>query len=75
MYKPEDLNDNFTFRHIKENGTVVVTNNLSYVMAEYSDRTGITKWQRVVTAAKRSKVEDWLLDRYPVVSSARAGGK
>jgi hypothetical protein len=56
------------FRCIRQSATalVSVTNNLGYVMAEYDDETGITKWQRVVPAPQREKVENWLLEQYPL---------
>jgi hypothetical protein len=34
-------------------------------MAEYSERTGIVKWQRVVLATQKEKIEKWLFDHYP----------
>lgn len=39
-------------------------------MAEYSERTGVVKWQRVVLAAQREKIENWLCEHYPVHASA-----
>ena len=42
----------------------------SYVMAEYSERTGVVKWQRVVLASQREQIEKWLGDHYPVHGSA-----
>ena len=47
-------------------GSIQVLNEGSYVMAEYSERTGVVKWQRVVVAAQREKIEKWLGDHYPV---------
>ena len=41
-------------------------------MAEYSERTGIVKWQRVVLAAQREKIEKWLGEHYPVQKVAAA---
>ena len=35
-------------------------------MAEYSERTGTVKWQRVVMATQREKIEKWLGEHYPV---------
>jgi hypothetical protein len=55
---------NFNFRRVK--GLVLVSNSLSYTMAEYDDNTGLTRWQRVVPAAQREKVQIWLLANYPV---------
>ena len=38
----------------------------SYVMAEYSERTGTVKWQRVVLATQKEMIERWLGQHYPV---------
>ena len=35
-------------------------------MAEYSERTGVVSWQRVLFATQREIVEKWLRERYPV---------
>jgi hypothetical protein len=62
----EQSDQNFNFRRIGNNGRVVVSNNLSYTMAEYDENTGVTRWQRVVPAGQREKVQIWLLANYPV---------
>jgi hypothetical protein len=41
-------------------------------MAEYSERTGGLKWQRVVLATQREQVEKWLREHYPVRTAATA---
>ncbi len=35
-------------------------------MAEYSERTGVVRWQRVVLATQKEKIERWLCEHYPV---------
>jgi hypothetical protein len=35
-------------------------------MAEYSERTGAVKWQRVVLASQRQQIEEWLGEHYPI---------
>jgi hypothetical protein len=47
-------------------GTVQIFNEHSYVMGEYTQATGITKWQRVVAAGQRATIEQWLSEHYPV---------
>jgi len=42
------------------NGLIHVLNEHSYVMAEYNERTGVVRWQRVVSASQRATLEDWL---------------
>jgi hypothetical protein len=58
---------NFSFRRHGNNGRVIISNNLSYTMAEYNEYTGLTRWQRVVPAAQREKVQIFLLAQYPVI--------
>ena len=55
----------YHFKRTKTDGLIEVLNEGSYVMAEYSERTGIVKWQRVVLATQREKIEKWLGDHYP----------
>jgi len=62
----------FRFKRAKTDGLIEVLNEGSYVMAEYSERTGIVKWQRVVQASQKEKIEKWLGDHYPVQSVSRA---
>jgi len=49
---------------------IKVLNEGSYVMAEYSERTGIVKWQRVILAAQKERIEKWLDQHYPVQRSS-----
>ena len=60
------------FRRTKTEGLIQVLNEGSYVMAEYSDRTGVVKWQRVVLATQREMIEKWLIEHYPVQNSVSA---
>ena len=55
----------FQFKRTKIEGLIHVLNEGSYVMAEYSERTGVVKWQRVVLATQKEKIEKWLFDHYP----------
>jgi len=72
MASQENINESFNCRRLSEDGLVIVTNSLSYTMAEYNDNTGITRWQRVVSAAQKEHVQDWLLKHYPVKTQAAA---
>jgi hypothetical protein len=71
MHKHHPSLPSYHFKRAKTDGLIEVLNEGSYVMAEYSERTGIVKWQRVVVAAQREKIEKWLGDHYPVKGSAR----
>ena len=56
----------YHFKRAKTEGLIEVLNEGSYVMAEYSERTGVLKWQRVVLTSQREKIEKWLREHYPV---------
>lgn len=55
----------YHFKRAKTDGLIEVLNEGSYVMAEYSERTGVVKWQRVVLATQKEKIEKWLFEHYP----------
>ena len=56
----------YQFRRSKCDGIIEVLNEGLYVMAEYSERTGVVRWQRVVLASQRERIEKWLSEHYPV---------
>jgi len=58
----------FRFKRARTQGLIEVLNEGSYVMAEYSERTGVVRWQRVVAAAQKDKIEKWLDEHYPAQS-------
>ena len=61
----------YQFRRSKFDGLIEVLNEGLYVMAEYSERTGLVKWQRVVLASQREQIEKWLGEHYPVQAKAQ----
>jgi hypothetical protein len=61
----------YRFKRAKPDGIILVLNEGSYVMAEYSEHTGAVKWQRVVLATQKEKVENWLREQYPVQKPAQ----
>lgn len=65
MQKPPALSS-YHFKRTKTDGLIQVLNEGSYVMAEYSERTGVVRWQRVVLATQKEKIEKWLGEHYPV---------
>ena len=54
----------YRFQRARTPGIIEVLNENSYVMAEYSERTGSVKWQRIVLASQREQIEKWLEDHY-----------
>lgn len=61
----------FRFKRAKTDGLIEVLNEGSYVMAEYSERTGVVKWHRVVLASQKEKIQKFLDDHYPVQNAKR----
>jgi hypothetical protein len=55
----------YRFQRARTPGIIEVLNENSYVMAEYSERTGSVKWQRMVLASQREQIEKWLEDHFP----------
>lgn len=72
MQKHQAPPSSYHFKRAKTGGIIQVLNEGSYVMGEYSERTGEVKWQRVVLASQREKIEKWLGEHYPVARAARA---
>ena len=64
--KQEWAEPGFNFHRLGTPGKIVVSNSLSYTMAEYDEKTGLTRWQRVVPAAQRERIQNWLLANYPI---------
>lgn len=70
MAKADQAPQQFHFQKSDSTARVTVFNSLRYIMAEYDGTTGITRWTRVVPAAQRENVQQWLLKNYPVVIEA-----
>jgi len=73
MQKHQPILASYRFKRAKTDGIIEVLNEGSYVMAEYSERTGIVKWQRVVLAGQKEKIERLLGEHYPVQRAAARG--
>jgi hypothetical protein len=67
MAKVDQATQQFHFQKSASTSRITVLNNLRYIMAEYDETTGVTRWTRVVPAAQRENVQQWLLKNYPVV--------
>jgi hypothetical protein len=65
MQKHHQALSAFQFRRVNPD-VIHVLNEGAYLMAEYSERTGIVKWQRVLIASQRDNVERWLREHHPV---------
>ena len=65
----------YHFKRSKFDGLIEVLNEGLYVMAEYNERTGVVKWQRVVLASQREQIERWLGEHYPVQTKSEQEAK
>ncbi len=65
MQKHHAVLSSYHFKRANNGRAIQVLNEGSYVMAEYDERTGIVRWQRVVMASQREKIEKWLGEHYP----------
>jgi hypothetical protein len=72
MSKYQAPPSSFHFKRASTDGLVLVLNEGWYVMAEYSERTGEVKWQRVVLATQREKIEKYLREQYPIQSQIQS---
>jgi hypothetical protein len=69
MQNHQTVLSTFQFKRIAD--VIRVFNENSYFMAEYSERTGSVKWQRVLIASQRELIEKWLRERYPAATGAK----
>ncbi len=60
------INESFYSEHSKQDGPVRIFNKLHYLMGEYSLKTGVATWQRVIPSPQRMPLERWLSTHYPV---------
>jgi hypothetical protein len=76
MHPYHTINDSYHIKRAKQQpGLILVYNADDYLMAEYSERTGAVKWQRVAPATQKDAVERWLKQSFPSVPATAAGGK
>ena len=59
------INASYHCRRAKQDGLILILNAGEYLMAEYNERTGETKYQRVVPVPQRDAIERWLGHHFP----------
>ena len=59
----------FRFQKSADHAHVQVLNEHAYVMGQYSLRTGLIRWHRVVAQPQRLRIEEKLRAEYPLVGS------
>lgn len=66
MLERQVINDSYYCHRVKPESVVSVLTGNSYVVAEYDDRTGDIRWQRVVNATQKEGIYNWLREHFPV---------
>ena len=66
------INASYHCRRAKQDGLILVLNQDEYLMAEYSERTGDTKYQRMVPVPRRDIIERWLGNHFPAKKAKTA---
>ncbi len=66
------INALYYCRRVKQNGLILVFNVDEYLMAEYSERTGTVKYQRLVPAPQKDVIERWLNQHFPATEKTVA---
>ena len=65
MIDRHTINESFYCGRLREDGIISVMTTGAYVMAEYDDHTGETRWYRVVNATQKENLQNWLKLHFP----------
>jgi hypothetical protein len=60
------INDSYFCGRVRAGGPISVLTTTQYVVAEYDERTGDIRWQRVVNASQKEGIYGWLKEHFPV---------
>jgi hypothetical protein len=60
------INDSYYCGRLRHDSVISVLTGNSYVVAEYDERTGGIRWQRVVNASQKEGIYNWLREHFPV---------
>lgn len=60
------INDSYFCGRFRTDGPISVLTTTQYVVAEYDERTGDIRWQRVVNASQKEGIHGWLREHFPV---------
>lgn len=67
-----NINAGFYCEPAKQSGLFRVFNLDEDLMVEYSQNTGVVRWQRQAAAPEKAAIEQWLTEQLPVSSSNAA---
>ncbi len=65
MTDRQTINNMYYCGRVLNDARISVFTGNSYLVAEYSERSGETRWQRVVAAAQKEGIHEWLRTHYP----------
>ena len=65
------INDSYYCCRTRPEGPIAVITTTQYTVAEYDDKTGNMRWQRVVNASQKESIHNWLRDHFPVKAQPR----
>lgn len=66
MTDRQTINDAYYCGRVRQDSVISVLTTNSYVVAEYDERTGGIRWQRVVNASQKEGIHSWLREHFPV---------
>jgi len=66
MLDRQVINDAYYCGRFRPDSVISVLTGNSYVVAEYDERTGDIRWQRVVNATQKEGIHNWLREHFPV---------
>ena len=66
------INDSYFCGRFRAEGPISVLTTTQYVVAEYDEKTGDIRWQRVVNASQKEGIHSWLREHFPVKAAAPA---
>jgi hypothetical protein len=66
MQDRQQINDSYYCGRMRPDSVVSVLTGNSYVVAEYDERSGDIRWQRVVNASQKEGIYNWLREHFPV---------
>src|ERR1700748_382734 len=75
MQDRQVINDAYYCGRIRQDSIVSVLTGNSYVVAEYDERTGDIRWQRVVNASQKEGIHNWLKEHFPVQAASVQAAK
>jgi hypothetical protein len=65
------INDAYFCARMRTEGPISVLTTTQYVVAEYDQRTGDMRWQRVVNASQKEGIHNWLREHFPAKNGSK----